>query len=303
MTDTTIFLRRLVRLGQKSWRQLTRTSFVALALVTTGCNMSANSPGKFFEGPYLNAAKAINDHNTAQLKASLANINVNAPGRDDMTLLWYAILQKNYDAIRELVAHGAESDKQVVEGLGSALHVALTNDDPRVLQAMLEGGLSPNYQDADGTSLLQRALEGEKAPEHVHLLVERGANVNLRDSIGGTALDKAIDVSRPDLAIYLVQHGADVNVHTTNGVSVAYSVQWEIDHLQPDGKSASTTTVTLDQSGKPVVTAHSQPGPGTTPEGHELLQKFERLRTLMIEKGAKFPPDPPAKVREQMSQK
>ncbi|QDH29952.1 ankyrin repeat domain-containing protein, partial [Burkholderia pseudomallei] len=43
--------------------------------------------------------------------------------------------------------------------------------------------------------------------------------------IGGTALDKAIDVSKPDLAIYLVQHGADVNVHTTNGVSVAYSVQ------------------------------------------------------------------------------
>ncbi|BBA42619.1 MULTISPECIES: ankyrin repeat domain-containing protein [Burkholderia] len=303
MTDTTNSLQRLVRFGQKSLRQLAGASFVALALVTTGCNMSANSPGKFFEGQYLNAAKAINDHDTARLKESLTGLNVNAAGRDDMTLLWYAILQKNYDAIRELVAHGAEPDKQVVEGLGSALHVALTNDDPHVLQAMLEGGLSPNYQDADGTTLLQRALEGEKAPEHVRLLVERGANVNLRDSIGSAALDKAIDVSKPDLAIYLVEHGADVNAHTTNGVSVAYSVQWEIDHLQPNGKSASTTAVALDQGGKPVVTTQSQPSQGATPEGHELLEKFERLRTLMIEKGAKFPPDPPAKVREQMSQK
>lgn len=276
---------------------------VALAFAITGCNMSSNSPSKFFEGPYLDAAKAIEAHDDRRLDASLAKLNVNAPGRDDMTLLWYAILQKNYDAIRELVARGAQPDKQVVEGLGSALYVALTNKDPRILEAMLNGGLSPNLREDDGTTLLQRALEGEKAPENVRMLVERGANVNLRDSIGSTALDKAIDVSKPSLAIFLVQHGADVNAHTSNGVSVAYSVQWEIDHLDPDAKVASTTAVTLDQNGKPVVKAQAQSAPGATPEGHEMLQTFKSLRALMIEKGAKFPPDPPAKVREQMSQK
>ncbi|MDN8039288.1 ankyrin repeat domain-containing protein, partial [Burkholderia vietnamiensis] len=91
--------------------------------------------------------------------------------------------------------------------------------------------------------------------------------------------------------------------HTTNGVSVAYSVQKDIDALQPEAKQATVTDISLDKDGQPVRTTQTPPAPGLSPEGKERLEKFERLRTLMIAKGAKFPPDPPAKVREQMSQK
>ncbi|RQU36071.1 ankyrin repeat domain-containing protein [Burkholderia cenocepacia] len=265
--------------------------------------MSANSPSKYFEGSYLSAAKAISDGDVAQLKSALSGIDVNRPGRQEMTLLWFAISTKNFPAISELIAHGSKPDAQIVEGLGSAMYFAITNEDTRYLKAMLDGGLSPDTVDSDGTSLLQRAMEGNGAMERVKLLIEHHANINHRDSIGGTALDSALDVAKPDIAIFLVEHGADVNAHTTNGVSVAYSVQKDIDALQPEAKQATVTDISLDKDGQPVRTTQTPPAPGLSPEGKERLEKFERLRALMIAKGAKFPPDPPAKVREQMSKK
>jgi hypothetical protein len=70
----------------------------------------------------------------------------------------------------------------------------------------------------------------------------------------------------PDRARYLVEHGADVNAFTTGGVTIAWGVQRIIDRQQD--------------------------GP--------MRRQSEALRELMIAKGAKFPPDPPEKVRAWM---
>ncbi|WP_228545456.1 ankyrin repeat domain-containing protein [Burkholderia pseudomultivorans] len=57
--------------------------------------MGSNSPSKYFDGSYLSAAMAISDGDVARLKSALSGIDVNKRGRQEMTLLWFAISNKN----------------------------------------------------------------------------------------------------------------------------------------------------------------------------------------------------------------
>jgi len=101
--------------------------------------------------------------------------------------------------------------------------------------------------------------------EHVKLLLQRGTRINDRTlNVGRTALHQAINYVEPEIAIFLVQQGADFSVHTVNGVSAAWAVYVEIRDGQPT---------------------------------HPIHTQFLRLRDLMIEKGAKWPPDSPEHVR------
>jgi ankyrin repeat protein len=273
------------------------------ALSITGCDMNANASNKYFSGPYAEAAQLIDSHDAPHLAGVLKGLDVDAPGREGMTLLWYAIQKKDYQAIQVLVREGSRPDRQAVENLGTPLHFALMDKDTHLLEAMLDGGLSPDWQDEDGASLLQLAMKSDHAFDIVKLLVSRHANVNARDGIGGSALDDAVDTMQPDIAMYLIEHGADAMGHMDNGSSTAWAVQQTIGRLDPAAKRAGVTDFSVDKSGQPVATTQAAPAPGRSPEGQEMLHKFEQLRALMVSKGAKFPAAPPAKVREQLGRK
>lgn len=300
---------RTLNAGYTRYRATVRTraatllTTALLALTMTGCDMNASAANKYFSGPYLDAAQAIDQHDAERLSSVSKGLDLNAAGREHMTLLWYAMQKKDYAAIQTLVREGSRPDGQSVENLGTPLHFALMNEDLRLLEAMLDGGLSPDWRDADGTSLLQLAMKSDHAFDAVKMLIARRANVNARDGIGGSALDEAVDTMQPDIAIYLIEHGADPTGHMNNGSSTAWAVQQTIARLDPEAKDATVTDFSLDKNGQPVATKQSLPSPGVTPEGSEMLRKYGQLRALMMAKGAKFPADPPAKVREQMSRK
>jgi len=182
-----------------------------------------------------------------------------------MDLMWFAIARENFDAIRTLVELGVDPEKQAANGLGTALDLAfIMQDDTRYLEAMLDGGLSPNY--AGNPPMLHRGVAGGLA--HVKLLLQRGTRLDDRTpNVRGTALLEAISRVKPDIAIYLLQQGADFNAYTVIGVTPAWAVYLEIEDGQP---------------------------------GHPVHTQFLALRDLMIEKGAKWPPDSPLEVRDQM---
>ena len=221
---------------------------------------------KFFKGHYLLMAQAIERNDIARLKQLAQGQDLGLKGDKDMDLMWFAILQENFDAITALVALGVNPDKQIAQGLGSALHFAfMKHDDIRYLKAMLDGGLSPNHRHPRQKMMLERGVFG--GLEHVKLLLQRGTRINDRNSIGGTALDEAISIRAPDIAIYLVQRGADFNTYTAVGSSTAWGV-----HLAVNG----------------------------TRPGNPIHTQFLELRDLLISKGAKWPPDSPIEVRDQM---
>lgn len=219
---------------------------------------SVKSSSHYFASPLKEAAEAVARGDTAPL-AALSPATLAAPGRDGMTLMWWAIGQGQPEAVRALVARGVDPDTQIAEGLGSALHYAFVSQDTRWLAAMLDGGLSPDHQGEGQLPMLQRAVM-HGSFEHLRLLVARGANVNQRDSIGGTALDKAVSTLQPEQALFLVDHGADVHAAKTNGDSVAWGV-----HLLMQRQ----------------------------PEGSAQRRAFETLRERMVAQGVKWPPEPP----------
>ncbi|WP_322051574.1 ankyrin repeat domain-containing protein [Paraburkholderia bannensis] len=214
--------------------------------------MSATN--KFFSGRYVDAAEAIDSHDAARMASALKGLDPDAPGREHMTLMWYAIQKKNYQAIQVLLRAGSRIDEQAVENLGTPLQFALMDKDLQLLSAMLDGGLSPDWQDADGANLLQLAMKSDHAFDAVKLLVARHANVNQRDSIGGSALDEAVDTMQPDIAIYLIEHGADAKGHMNNGSSTAWAVQQTISRLDPEAAGVSVTDLSIDKNAQPVAT-------------------------------------------------
>jgi ankyrin repeat protein len=248
---------------------LVRAAILVLSLL--GCSMSDYRPEKFFEGQQLEAARAIDANDMTRLRNAARGLEIDKPGRENITLLWFAMLKKRFDAIRTLIELGSNPDKQVVQGLGTPINSALNDKNLWFLASILDGGFPVDFATQEGSTLLYKAAGVYGASlDHVKLLVERGANLNAKDSLGDTPLSAALDTQQPDRAKYLLQQGASIEVYSLAGATPAWTVHRILGRLSKDSPL--------------------RPG-------------FEEVRDLMIAKGAVFPPDPPDKVRAWMKSK
>lgn len=238
---------------------------------------SVTDPARYFDGPMLEIAKAIRANDMPKLRRLAPGQNLAQPGREDMTLMWFAVQpgHLNTEAVKTLVSLGVDPAKQVIKNFGSVLDYVFmsrtkANDTTGLdlLRAMLDGGMSPKrVTDASSTTLLQKAAGvGSGSLEIVKLLLQRGTEINALDRLGQNALHEAVFATHADIALYLVQQGSRVDTYTVNGVSVAWSVSNAIKRTQAS----------------------------------PLKTQFEQLRDLMIAKGVKWPPDSPDEVRDQM---
>jgi ankyrin repeat protein len=263
-------------------KQLSRMSILIVFLVgllITGCQPSEGvsmsrsyTASEFFNGPQLEMAEAIERNDMAALRQGAEQgIDLHARGDQQITLMWFALLQENIDAVRTLVELGVHPNESPVEGGGTPLGQALRHKDTHYLEAMLDGGLSPNDDtDNDGNEkdyplIFSTITSGTL--EHVKLLVERGADIHyrLREGIGSNPFDSSTTGTKPEIAIYLLEQGAEPNIRLRTGVTTAWRV-----HNRIQGTS------------------------GTEQEG------YLQLRDMMIERGIEFPPPSPTEVREKM---
>jgi len=241
---------------------------ITFAAISGSCSMSQSNAAEFFEGQRLEAARAIANGNMELLRAAARNLDVDKPGKKEMTLLWFAIFEKNFEAIRFLVQLGSNPGANPAQGLGLPVHYALMNKDTRFLKAMLDGGMPVDLSTASKTTLLHKAAgEYGASLEHVKMLVERGAKLDLQDEAGRTPLFFALGTHQADRARYLIERGARLDVPTARGALPAYTAQGVIDGQQP---------------------------------GSAMRRQFEELRDFMVVHGAKFPPDTPEQVRAWM---
>jgi uncharacterized protein len=242
--------------------------FLTLVGISESCSMIDSHAAEFFEGQRLEAARAIANGNMEQLRAATRGLDVDKYGRKEMTLLWFAISEKNFDAIRFLVQLGSNPGANGAQGLGFPVDYALKNKDTRFFKAMLDGGMPVDLSTKWKTTLLHKAAgEYGASLEHVKMLVERGAQLDIQDEAGSPPLLFAIGTHQADRARYLVERGARLDLPTPRGVLPARAVQVVIEGQQP---------------------------------GSPMRRDFDALRDLMILHGAKFPPDTVEQVREWM---
>ncbi|WP_082804170.1 MULTISPECIES: ankyrin repeat domain-containing protein [unclassified Erwinia] len=212
-------LKKLTGILKKIKKIQVLSAFVMFFLVS-GCHaMKKYPPENFFHGTQLTLAQDIYDSNVDAIKKDVEKTDLNKPGRQDMTLLFYAFQSASdkdasrLNIISELVRLGA-NPLQRVPDVGSVAGVAARADSPVFMQALLKGGMSPNVKIMN-TPVIMVAADDERIPT-MDLLLKNGADVNQRDSLGATALMAALDGIQLDAVSWLLDKGADPRLTETN---------------------------------------------------------------------------------------
>ena len=230
----------------------------------SGCNaMETLQAEHFFSGAQLSLAKAIQEGDIEEMKSLALKKNLNKPGDQDMTLLFFA-LQTSYSKKKDqlnilsaLVKSGADPLQQV-PGMGSIAQVVARSDSPVYMEALLEGGMSPNAIVEDTPIIFYSATE--HSFNVLKLLVEKGADVNKKDSLGQNVLIEALASMQLDQVEWLLLNGADPSVKTVNGWQFGNMLEKTINRME-DVKSKTGS-------------------------------KLEEIRIIAIKKGMKWPPQP-----------
>jgi uncharacterized protein len=171
-------------------------------------------------------AKAIHDEDTDAIRQTVAKnkrlINFADP-KYGQTLLGLAVYNEKYKSVEVLVELGANPNAfNNYDGKTPLMEAASIDNnksgpDSRFLILLLRHGGDPNlaqkYVDYNGGSFGQTPLSMAcklGALDYVKILIGAGANINYKSYNGGaTVLQSAMLSEKPDLVIYLIQHGID----------------------------------------------------------------------------------------------
>ena len=176
------------------------------ALLKAGADANTAMPQG--ETVLMTAARAGNPGAVQALLARGADVNAKEDGLGETALMW-AAAENRAEAARLLIAHGAPVNGRSKE---------LTYEKDRF---GLEGVLTILPR-GNWTPLMYAARQG--AVDAARVLAEAGADLNLTDFEGTTALVRAIVNWHYDVAGVLLEKGADPNIADTTGMAALYAV-------------------------------------------------------------------------------
>lgn len=113
-----------------------------------------------------------------------------------------------HDRVARIFADGSDANAPGSNGL-SLLAQALENRDSKTARALLRAGASPNELGQPPMARVIVNLKTSQALPVVKALIELGADVNAKDDQGEPMLHLAIDYGEQEVALLLLQAGAD----------------------------------------------------------------------------------------------
>ena len=158
------------------------------------------------------AAKQIRDLARKQPKL------LNQPDDNGDSPLFLACCTMQAGAVKLLVELGA--DVKAKNGAGWPVFMKAAGDVSRdALELMIQKGADPRAS-VDGETALHRAMLNDvNAVGNAELLLEHGVDINARDGMGWSALDKAAMDNLVAAADYLISRGAEVHHVDSRGLS------------------------------------------------------------------------------------
>jgi ankyrin repeat protein len=129
---------------------------------------------------------------------------IDAIGPDGNTALWQAVAMDNLPVVKLLLAKGANVN---TGNQSTPLSLATIRNNVAVLALFLDSGADPGNVDRWGRSVLIDAAR-YGCVEAAQLLLAQGADVNVADVEGKTALRHAKDMCHKPMVRLLEAHGA-----------------------------------------------------------------------------------------------
>lgn len=118
---------------------------------------------------------------------------VNAYADDGFQPLGLASFFGHYDTAKYLVKAGAAINSPSHNGLRAApLHSATAGRYERIVKMLLDHGADPNVRESNGLTALHAAAQNDDV-EIIRLLLLGGADLTIKSAAGKTALDVAMD--------------------------------------------------------------------------------------------------------------
>jgi Ankyrin repeats (3 copies)/Ankyrin repeats (many copies) len=147
--------------------------------------------------------------------------HVNAFGGYYRTPAAAALAGRHFELAQVLHRNGSPLDMRGISGK-SLLHAAVHQGDFEMVRVLLDYGLNVNIRDNLGSTPLNFALEYRSKnidPRVVRFLLDHGADPNILAQLqgGNTPLHRASRSGRIEIARLLVEHGANVEVQDDRG--------------------------------------------------------------------------------------
>jgi len=193
----------------------------------TKCDWQAE---KFFDDPQLReACSAIESRDITRIEQLISSgADVNAKGKDGMTLLMWAYAGETFQIFSLLLKHGADPDVAVTSDLntnqfirvGDSVSVVAAKSRLEYLKAALENNGNANLVSGRGDSLLHLAIRGVGLgkQERIQCLLDHGADINALSREGDVtpAMAAVTWGGQYDIALFLLQAGADFRKYREN---------------------------------------------------------------------------------------
>jgi ankyrin repeat protein len=161
---------------------------------------------------------SISDKTSVDLLRDLLSYGANVNARDDYgdNAIIVAAGLPNLGLLKELMSAGARIDAMNSVGQ-NALFVAARNN-VEAVDLLIKSGADLNVRDEDGqTALMAMASYGDVAL--FQALANKGANVDLADYEGRTTLMLAASNEDPAIAELMIRMGANIDVQATDGTT------------------------------------------------------------------------------------
>jgi ankyrin repeat protein len=190
-------------------------NFKGMAELLLSHHADVNVPGNDGEPPLFRAVE-YNHLEMARLLVS-NGANVNFPGKSGQTPLLVTMrFPQNLDMFKLLLDSGANVNARA--GGLDALDIAINGKQAGMVKALLEKKADPNAEGAwNGqstvTPLIRAVFKAEESgkSDMAALLLQFGADPNLKDAQGETPLTRAVGNGNTNLMRELISHHADVN--------------------------------------------------------------------------------------------
>ena len=142
----------------------------------------------------------------------------NAVGDKGTSLLQWALLNQSKAGVEALLAAGATSAHADQAG-ETVMHYAAKANDPSYLDVLLAHRVDPNLRHAvTGATPLMSALLAERH-DHVRKLIAAGADPNLADRMGNTAVHVAAKINESQHVIELLEAGGNPAARNAQGAT------------------------------------------------------------------------------------